>query len=96
MAGKLETYPVLRLQRLGTIIVIQPLWDGEVAGPSLTCDLETGSMALADHPKIDKDYTVVHGVLGLEKLEAGPALVVITGAEEVGSTDQGAAQPHCS
>lgn len=84
MAKKLDTYPVLRLQQLGTIAVIQPLWDGEVAGPSLTVDLETGSVALAEHPKVEKDYSVVHGVLGLARLEAGPALVVITGAEEVG------------
>lgn len=83
MAAKLDTYPVLRLQRLGTIVVIQPLWDGEVAGPSLTCDLETGSLALADHPRVERDYAVVHGVLGMARLEAGPALVVITGAEEV-------------
>ncbi len=83
MAHRLDAYPVLRLQRLGTIVVVQPLWDGEVAGPSLTCDLETGSLATAEHPKIDKDYVVVHGVLGLARLEAGPALAVITGAEEV-------------
>lgn len=83
MAGRLDAYPVLRLQRLGTIVVVQPLWDGEVAGPSLTCDLETGTLALAEHPRIEKDYAVVHGVLGLERLEAGPALAVITGAEEV-------------
>jgi hypothetical protein len=85
MAHRLDAYPVLRLQRLGTIVVVQPLWDGEVAGPSLTCDLETGTLALAEHPKIDKDYAVVHGVLGMARLEAGPALAVITGAEEVRS-----------
>lgn len=84
MTGKLDTYPVLRMQRLGSIVIIQPLWDGEVAGPSLTCDLETGSLALAEHPVVDKNYVIVHGVFGIAKLEAGPALAVITGAEEVG------------
>lgn len=82
MTGKLDTYPVLRMQRLGSIVIIQPLWDGEVAGPSLTCDLETGSLALAEHPTVDKNYVIVHGVFGIAKLEAGPALAVITGAEE--------------
>lgn len=33
---------------------------------------------------MEKDYAVIHGVLGLVRLEAGPALVVISGAEQVG------------
>lgn len=50
--GRLELYPTLRLQRLGSIAVLQPVWQGEVAGPSLTVDLETGTLALAEHPKV--------------------------------------------
>ncbi|PSC73450.1 phosphoinositide phosphatase SAC8 isoform X2 [Micractinium conductrix] len=79
----LALYPSMRLQRLGSIAVVQPVWGGEVAGPSLTCDLETGTLALAEHPKVDKGFSEVFGVLGLARLEAGPALVVITGLEEV-------------
>lgn len=51
-AGQLELYPSMRLQRLGSIAVVQPVWQGEVAGPSLTVDLETGTVALAEHPKV--------------------------------------------
>ncbi|EFN52170.1 hypothetical protein CHLNCDRAFT_59012 [Chlorella variabilis] len=80
--GDLELHTTMRLQRLGSIVVIQPSWRGEVAGPSLTCDLETGTLALAEHPKVDKGYTEVFGVLGIARLEAGPALVVITAVEE--------------
>ena len=51
-SGRLELYPTMRLQRLGSIAVVQPVWQGEVAGPSLTVDLETGTLALAEHPKV--------------------------------------------
>ncbi|KAL4856549.1 Phosphoinositide phosphatase SAC7 [Chlorella vulgaris] len=78
----LELYPSMRLQRLGSIAVIQPVWKGKVEGSSLTCDLETGTLALAEHPKVDKAYTEVFGVLGLARLEAGPALVVVTAVEQ--------------
>lgn len=50
-ARQLELWPAMRLQRLGSIAVVQPVWGGEVAGPSLTVDLETGTLALAEHPK---------------------------------------------
>ncbi|KAL4539610.1 hypothetical protein Ndes2526A_g02636 [Nannochloris sp. 'desiccata'] len=79
----LDTYPVLRMQRLGSIIVVQPWRDNAVAGESLTCDLETGTLALTEHPPISKDFTVIYGVLGIATFEAGPAMVVITGADEV-------------
>jgi hypothetical protein len=79
----LDTYPVLRMQRLGSIIVVQPWRDNAVAGESLTCDLETGTLALTEHPPISKDFTLIYGVLGVATFEAGPAMVVITGAEEV-------------
>jgi hypothetical protein len=71
------------MQRLGSIIVVQPWRDNAVAGESLTCDLETGTLALTEHPPISKDFTLVYGVLGVATFEAGPAMVVITGAEEV-------------
>lgn len=51
-SGALELYPNMRLQRLGSIAVVQPVWKGEVAGSSLTIDLETGTLALAEHPKV--------------------------------------------
>lgn len=60
-AHRLELYPTMRLQRLGSIAVVQPVWQGEVAGPSLTCDLETGTLAQAEHPKVG-DACVPMGV----------------------------------
>ena len=77
--GAPELYPTMRLQRLGSIAVIQPLWQGAVVGPSLTVDLETGSLALAEHPLVEARYTPLIGVLGLARFDAGPALVVLTG-----------------
>jgi len=69
------------MQRLGSIVVVQPWWDGKVAGQSFTCDLETGTLALSDHPPIEKDFSPVFGVLGMATFGAGPALVVITRVE---------------
>jgi len=85
MASKrsLDHFPLLRLQCLGSIAIVQPVWEGEIAGRSLTCDLETGTIALAEYPPIDKNYTNIFGVIGLARFEAGPALIVITGIEEV-------------
>lgn len=81
-APGLDMHPVLRMQRLGSIVVVQPQRGGEVAGHSLTCDLETGTLALAEHPRLPKDSVPVFGVLGLAKLDAGPALVVVTRVEQ--------------
>lgn len=58
LAGRqLDVYPLSRMQRLGSIVIIQPVWgpDSIVAGPSLTCDLESGCLAVSEHPKVDKD-----------------------------------------
>lgn len=57
--GRLELYPTMRLQRLGSIAVVQPVWQGEVAGPSLTVDLETGTLALAEHPKVGSSWPLL-------------------------------------
>jgi phosphatidylinositol 4-phosphatase len=83
MKRSLDTYPALRMQRLGHIVVIQPWWQGSVAGLSLTCDLEAGTTVQAEHPPIEKNFTPVFGVLGMLRLESGPALVVISAVEEV-------------
>lgn len=77
-------YMSMRLQRLGSMIILQPFENGRVAGASLTCDLRTGSLAPAEHPMIEEDYIIVHGALGLMRLYQTAAMVVITGAEQVG------------
>lgn len=78
-----DAYPTMRMQRLGSMIVVQPWLDGLVAGQSCTCDLETGTLSLVDHPAIEDNFTPIFGILGMASLEAGPALVVITGVEHV-------------
>lgn len=78
-------YPTLHMQRLGSIVFIQAFNDDtkdELAGPALTCDLETGTLALAQLPQVEVSSVPVYGVLGMAKLDAGPALVVITGIEQ--------------
>ncbi|KAK9809957.1 hypothetical protein WJX72_002549 [[Myrmecia] bisecta] len=46
--------------------------------------LSAGRVSLADRAKVDRQYTTVYGVIGLARLLGGYALVVITGAEQVG------------
>lgn len=83
-SGGLDFYPALRLQRLGSVTIIQPEHDGTGPHPpSLTVDLETGSVAASEHPLIASNYTACLGVMGMLRFEAGPALVVITGAVPV-------------
>jgi hypothetical protein len=84
-AAPLDVYPTMRMRRLGSIVVVQPQRGGAAAAPSLTVDLETGSLALAETPFLEEaDSAPVLGVLGMAVLEAGPALVVVTAAERAG------------
>lgn len=77
-----ELWSTMRMKRLGSIVVIQPFHNNAVAGAALTCDLETGTLSISDVPAIESEYTTVYGVLGLLKVDAGPALVVITSIEQ--------------
>lgn len=79
----LDFYPLLRMQRLGNIAVFQPWWNGSCLGPSLSCDLKTGSVQLVEHPDMVKSYVEVYGILGMLNLESSALLVVITGARQV-------------
>lgn len=76
-------FSTLRLQRLGSTAILQPWSGGLLAGSSLKCDLLSGDVELVNHPEIEKDYVLVHGVLGLLRLKKSSALVVITGIEQV-------------
>jgi len=73
---------VLRMQQLGSIVVVQPWWNGCVSGQALSCDLETGTLALVDHPPLDKNFVSVFGVLGMTRIGPGAAIVVITAVQE--------------
>ncbi|KAL6785044.1 TEF21 [Auxenochlorella protothecoides x Auxenochlorella symbiontica] len=84
MTGTLDFYPALRLQRLGSVAVVQPVWESGEPLPALTVDLETGSLAASEHPHVTSDFVPCFGVLGMLRLEGGPALVVITGVSAAG------------
>lgn len=79
-----DVYRTLRMQRLGSIVIVQPFDGDKMAGQSLTCDLRTGTVALAEHHPIERDYTTILGVLGLFRMHKSTVFVVIDKAEEVG------------
>lgn len=64
------------------MVVLQPIESQKVAAQSLTCDLQTGNVALAQQDAMDKGFKEVFGVIGLAKLLSGSVLAVITGAEQ--------------
>lgn len=78
-------HTAMRVQRLGSMAVVQPVEDGKVSGLSMTVDLTTGSIALTPHPLITEDYVDVQAVLGLMRFYSVSALVLITGSEQVRS-----------
>eukprot|EP00889_Picochlorum_renovo_P005155 jgi/Picre1/32185/NNA_007531.t1 len=84
MIGEIDFYPVLRMQRLGDIVVLQPWWKGKSLGQSLTCDLSSGTLQLVDKEDITHSYTDVFGVLGFSRMKKSSSLIVVTDAREVG------------
>lgn len=76
-------YKSMRMQRLGSVVIVQPVQDGVVAGQAVTVDLRSGAIAMAQHPEITKDYTEIKGLLGVMRLHSTVAMAVITGAEQV-------------
>ena len=86
MATASGIYSQLHLQRVGSLVLIQPSQDGKVAGPSLTVELNTGTVGLTEHSmplQGQKGCISIHGVIGLLKLKQSSALAVITGAKQV-------------
>jgi len=84
MIGEIDFYPVLRMQRLGDIVVLQPWWKGKSLGQSLTCDLSSGTLQLVEKEDITESYTDVFGILGFSRMKQSSALIVVTDAREVG------------
>ena len=68
---------------MGTLIFIQPLQGSKVVGPSLTVELGTGTVGLAEHSVPLKGTDTIYGVIGLARFLGGCALAVITDAEQV-------------
>lgn len=83
MSSEPLIYSELRLQQVGTLIFIQPLQDSQVVGPSLTVELSTGTVGLAEHSVPLKGTHTIYGVVGLARFLGGCALAVITDAEQV-------------
>jgi len=79
----------MHMQRLGpTLVFLQPVADGgRAAGPSLTVELTSGAVGLAEHsvPLAAEagGAETVFGVIGILRLLGTCALAVITGAEQV-------------
>lgn len=73
----------MRLQQVGTLVFIQPVQNSAVAGPSLTVELGTGTVGLAEHSVPLKGTDTIYGVIGLARFLGGCALAVITDAEQV-------------
>lgn len=76
-------YSEMRLQQVGTLVFIQPVQNSAVAGPSLTVELGTGTVGLAEHSVPLKGTATIYGVIGLARFLGGCALAVITDAEQV-------------
>ena len=79
-----DAHPVLRMRRHEGFVVVQPWWKGKPSGESFSCDLDTGTVALSEHPPIEVGYENIYGVLGMATFDAGPALVVIDGVAAAG------------
>lgn len=81
---KPQMHSLMRLQEYGGMVVLQPQGEHGTTGQSLTCDLQTGKLTLADAvDKMGKGYTDIYGVMGIAKLQTGCVLVAVTGARKV-------------
>ncbi len=79
-----QLHSLMRLQEYGGMVVLQPCGEDGVSGRSLTCDLQTGKMTLADAvDKMLKGFTTIYGIMGIVKLQTGCVLVAVTGARKV-------------
>lgn len=85
MSSEPLIYSELRLQQVGTLVFIQPMQGSAVIGPSLTVELGTGTVGLAEHNVPLKGTDTIYGVIGLARFLGGCALAVITDAEKVRS-----------
>ena len=83
MSSEPLMFSELRLQQVGTLVFIQPMRGSSVVGPSLTVELGTGTIGLAEHSVPLKGTDTVYGVIGLVRFLGGCALAVITDAEQV-------------
>lgn len=81
----MDFYPILRLQHRASsnVAVLQPWWNGNGVGRSISCDLSTGSIQDGGC-ELETRYTEVFGVLGMVRMKSTMALVVVTGVKEVG------------
>lgn len=78
----LDFYPIIRVKRLGNIILMQPWWQGKKVDGCLSCDLSTGSLSFVEED-VTNSYTEVFGVVGMIKTKTSSAVVFVTDAKEV-------------
>ena len=82
MNNVLDFYPIIRVKRLGNIILMQPWWQGKKVDGCLSCDLSTGSLSFVEED-VTSSYTEVFGVVGMIKMKTTSAVVFVTDAKEV-------------
>ena len=68
------------------MVVLQPWGEQGATGQSLTFDMQTGKLTLADAiGKMQKQSVDIFGIMGTAKLQTGCVLVAVTGARKVES-----------
>lgn len=82
-SNSVDVHRTLRLQRLGSVVILQAFEGDKMVGHTLTCDLRTGTAAYVQHHPLDRDYTTIVGILGMYRMHNSTAFMVIDKAEEV-------------
>lgn len=79
-----QMHSLMKLQEYGGMVVLQPWGEQGAIGQSLTFDMQTGELTLADAiGKMQKQSIDVFGIMGTAKLQTGCVLVAVTGARKV-------------
>ncbi len=82
-SSSVDVYRTMRLQRLGSLVIVQGFEGDKMVGHTLTCDLRTGALSYVQHHPLDRDYTTIVGIVGVYRMYHSTVLVVIDKAEEV-------------
>ncbi len=93
-----QMHSLMKLQEYGGMVVLQPWGEQGATGQSLTFDMQTGKLTLADAVgKMQKQSVDIFGIMGTAKLQTGCVLVAVTGARKVESIQNSAiGLPPCS
>lgn len=79
----IDFYPIIRIKRVGNIVLMQPWWKGKKVDRCLSCDLTSGSLRFLDGEDVTGTYSEVFGVVGMIKMKTSSAIIFVTDAKEV-------------